>query len=312
MQISHPGRQSPRFMSKQPVAPSAVQVRGMGGMFARPRALAEDEIVTIIGRYATTAAVAEQAGFSGVQLHAAHGYLISQFLSPLTNLRDDAWGGDPGRRRRFLIEVVRAVRAAVSPGFAVALKLNSADFQRGGFTEEESLEVIAALGSESIDLLELSGGTYEASAMFDEQSRADSTVAREAFFLEFAERVRSRSRIPLMVTGGFRTAAGMAAALASGAVDVIGLARPLAVEPDLPARLLSGAADRAQPVRLATGIKKLDALVQAGWYQLQIESLSRGETPSPKLCRTKAVISYFRARKQRPALPAASPTTQAA
>jgi 2,4-dienoyl-CoA reductase-like NADH-dependent reductase (Old Yellow Enzyme family) len=297
MQINHPGRQVPRFLSREPVAPSAVGLEGTYGMFARPRALGDAEIEVIVQRFALTAAVAEAAGFDGVQIHGAHGYLISQFLSARTNLRTDRWGGSPERRRRFLLEVVKAVRAAVRPGFVVALKLNSADFQRGGFSEEESMAVVEAL--EGIDLLEISGGTYEAAAMFAERKKAASTRAREAFFLEYAEKVRSRVRGPLMVTGGFRTAGGMAAALASGAVDVVGLARPLAAEPDLPARLLAGAATEAAAIKLDTGVKKLDAVIQGGWYQMQLDRMGRGLAPDLGMSRVRAVLGYLAARSPR-------------
>jgi 2,4-dienoyl-CoA reductase-like NADH-dependent reductase (Old Yellow Enzyme family) len=295
MQINHPGRQTPRFVTREPVAPSAVALKGAGGAFARPRALTDTEIGEIIDRFAATAAVAVRAGFDGVQIHGAHGYLVSQFLSPYTNRRSDAWGGDPERRRRFLLEVVRAVRAAVGDERAVGLKLNSADFQRGGFTMEESLEVVRSL--EGVDLLEISGGTYEAAAMFEERNKAESTRRREAFFLDYAERVREVSSIPLMVTGGFRTRAGMEDAIASGATDVVGLARPLAVEPDLPGRLLDGTADAALPIRLAVGIKKLDALIQGGWYQLQLDRMGRGHPADPKLSRVRAVINYVLPRR---------------
>lgn len=159
MQINHPGRQSPRNLSRRPVAPSAIGLKGMGGAFAKPRALLEEEIFDIIARFARTAALAERAGFDGVQIHGAHGYLLSQFLSPRTNLREDAWGGDAERRRRFPLEVVRAVRAAVSSDFSVGLKLNSADFQRGGFDEDESMAFVEALSDTGVDLLEISGGT---------------------------------------------------------------------------------------------------------------------------------------------------------
>ena len=290
MQLNHPGRQSPRTVSREPVAPSAVPMRGTAGLFAPPRALAAREIEQLIARFARSAVLARDAGFAGVEIHAAHGYLVSQFLSPHTNRRDDDWGGDPERRRRFLIEVVRAVRRAVPRPFSLGIKLNSADFQRGGFGEEESLEVVAALDREDIDLLEISGGTYEAAAMFDEPS----TRAREAFFLDYAEKARAATRVPLMVTGGFRSAAGMNAALARGALDLIGLARPLAVEPDLPRRLIAGEVERAREIKLATGWKKLDALVQGAWYQQQLDRLARGTDADPKLCRLSAAVRYLR------------------
>jgi 2,4-dienoyl-CoA reductase-like NADH-dependent reductase (Old Yellow Enzyme family) len=296
-QINHPGRQVPRTLSRRPVAPSPVKMRGMLGMFARPRALSGAAIEAIIERFATTARILERAGFDGVQIHAAHGYLISQFLSPHTNRRDDAWGGDAERRRRFLLEVVRAVKARAGDGFIVSVKLNSADFQRGGFGEDESLAAAEALEREGIDLLEISGGTYESAAMFEETAPTrESSRRREAFFLAFAEAVRARVELPLMVTGGFRTAAGMEDALASGAVDIVGLARPMAAEPDLPQRLLSGEAEAARPVRLATGNKMLDGIIQGSWHQIQLLRMARGLDPDPALSRWRAFVGYFAPR----------------
>jgi len=297
MQINHPGRQSPRSLSRRPVAPSAVGVAAAGA-FATPRALESDEVHAIVQGFARAAAIAERAGFDGVQIHAAHGYLINQFLSPRTNLRDDEWGGDAERRRRFLLEIVRAVRRAVSPTFAVGVKLNSADFQRGGFDEAESMAVLEALDREGLDLLEVSGGTYESAAMFEETVPVhDSSRAREAFFMEYVEQVRARVRTPLMLTGGFRTRAGMTDALTGGAVDVVGLARPLAVEPDLPEQMLRGELDHAQPVRIATGVKLLDALLQGAWYQVQLDRMGRGEEPDAKLGRAWPLVRYFLPRR---------------
>jgi 2,4-dienoyl-CoA reductase-like NADH-dependent reductase (Old Yellow Enzyme family) len=291
MQINHPGRQVPRNIDPHPVAPSVVPMKIGGGAFARPRALEASEIEDIIARFARTAAVAKQTGFSGVQIHAAHGYLISQFLSPRTNSRDDAWGGDATRRRRFLLEIVTAVRAAVGPEFAISVKLNSADFQRGGFDEDESMAVVAALDHAGLDLLEVSGGTYERTEMFDNGGRA-STQQREAYFLDYAEKVRATTTLPLMVTGGFRSRAGMDAALATGAVDVVGLARPLAVEPDLPNRLLADASTRALSIRLDTPSKLLDAAIGGAWHQYQLKRMADGEAPDPKLSRTRALWRY--------------------
>lgn len=294
MQINHPGRQAPRNIDPRPVAPSVVPMKIGAGAFARPRALEPSEIEDIIARFARTATVAQQTGFTGVQIHAAHGYLISQFLSPLTNRRDDAWGGDATRRRRFLLDIVKAVRAAVGPELAVSVKLNSADFQRGGFDEDESMAVVAALDEAEarLDLLEISGGTYERTQMFDNSGRA-STQRREAFFLEYAEKVRARTALPLMVTGGFRSRAGMDAALATGAVDVIGLARPLAVEPDLPARLLADASTRAMSIQLGTPSKLLDAMIVGAWHQHQLRRMAEGKPPDPKLSRTGALRHYL-------------------
>lgn len=281
-QVNHPGRQSPRTLSRQPVAPSAVELQLPRKVFAPPRALQASEIVDIVGRFGRVAGACKAAGFQGVQIHGAHGYLVSQFLSPLSNLRDDDWGGDPLRRRRFLLEVVRAMRAEVGPGFPLGVKLNSADFQRGGFSEEESMEVVAALEGEGVDLLEISGGTYEKPAMAGRGAEVRaSTVAREAYFLDYARRVRGRTRLPLMLTGGFRTRAGMEAAVASGAVDVVGIARPMALEPDFPGRILRAEADDSKVEPRRTGVNVLDGLLEVAWYSYQIKRMGKGLDPDP-------------------------------
>jgi len=161
MQLNHPGRQVPKFLNAESVAPSAVPFgEQMQAMFGEPRALTIEEIEELVVRFGRSAAVAEQAGFDGVQIHGAHGYLVSQFLSPLTNLREDRYGGSAENRRRFVLEVYRSIREATGPGFGVAIKINSADFQRGGISEEESMATIRALGEAGMDFIEISGGTY--------------------------------------------------------------------------------------------------------------------------------------------------------
>ena len=248
MQISHAGRQSPKIVAQEPVAPSAVPIAMPGGQFAKPRALRGDEVEDVIARFAHSASVAQQAGFGGVQIHSAHGYLLSEFLNPRVNRRDDEWGGSLANRARLLLRILDAVRDAVGPSFPVAVKLNSSDFQKGGFTFGECLRVVEWLNEAGVDLLEISGGSYEQPRMMDldgmeapvEDARRESTRKREAYFLEYAEQVATVAKMPLMVTGGFRTGAAMTAALASGAADVIGLARPLCVEVDGPRELLAG------------------------------------------------------------------------
>lgn len=303
MQINHPGRQSPRVVSHRPVAPSPVRVEMMGPMFAMPRELRASEIESIVSRFAQTAQVAEKAGFDGVQIHGAHGYLISQFLSPRTNLRNDRWGGDSERRRAFLLEVIRAIRGAVSPHFSVGLKLNSADFQRGGFTEQESMALLRVLDHEALDMIEVSGGTYESAKMFEETvPKAQSSRQREAFFLDYVEKVRALVKTPMLLTGGFRTRTGMDIAL-SGPVDMIGLARPLAIDPEFPNRLLRGDVQTARPIRLAVGIKSIDALLQGAWYQVQMDRMGRGLEPDPDYARIWALLNYFKPRRGTPWTP---------
>lgn len=285
MQLNHAGRQTPRRVVRQPVAPSPVALRGFGGMFARPRALADAEIRALVQRFAGAAAVARDAGFAGVQVHAAHGYLASQFLSPLTNTRDDEWGGDLAGRMRFLLEVVRAIRAAVGADFSVGVKLNSADFQRGGFTLAEAMEVAQALDSAGIDLLEVSGGSYESPAMMGgEQPARKRTREREAYFMEYAQRIRAVTRVPILLTGGMRTAGVMAEAVAGGAIDAVGLGRPMAVDPDLPRKLLDGA-ERAESVHVRSRLRIIDNMLQIYWYQAQLQRMGRGHEPDPALGR---------------------------
>lgn len=284
VQLNHPGRQSPKGLNAENVSPSAVPFSpALQAFFAPPRALTEDEIVALIQRFARSAGIVKRAGFSGVQIHAAHGYLVSQFLSPLTNQRSDQWGGSAENRRRFVLEVYRAMRAEVGPTFPIGIKLNSADFQQGGFSEDESMAVIQALHEEGIDLVELSGGTYEAPAMSDQKRHRASTLAREAYFLEFAEKVRAAVPVPLMVTGGFRSLGGMATALSSGAMDLIGLARGLAIEPDLPQRLLAGQEPQYAVRPISTGIKAIDrmALMEVVWYSRQLRRMAKGQAPKP-------------------------------
>jgi 2,4-dienoyl-CoA reductase-like NADH-dependent reductase (Old Yellow Enzyme family) len=286
VQLNHPGKQATKGLNAGTLAPSAVPFRAdMQALFETPRAATQDEIEDIIQRFGRSAAICKAAGFSGVQIHGAHGYLVSQFLSPHHNRREDQWSGSPENRRRFVLAVLAEIRRQVGPDFPVAIKLNSADFQRGGFTEEESLATMQALVDAGIDLIEISGGTYEAPAMSGTLAATSkaSTVAREAYFLEFAEQARSSLKVPLMVTGGFRTAAGMNAALRSGALDVIGLARLLAIDPEAPAALLRGE-DSVQRVRpIKTGISMIDRMgvMEIFWYSLQLHRIADGGNPRP-------------------------------
>jgi len=291
MQISHAGRQTPKAISRQPVAPSAVVLEGVMGMAGVPRELERSEIDILVRRFARTASVARQAGFDGVQLHGAHGYLISQFLSPHTNRRTDEWGGSLDNRMRFLLAVVNAVRSAVGSDFTVGVKLNSADFQRGGFDEDESMRVAEVLDEQGVDFLEVSGGNYESSVMFHGTDEVrESTRKREAYFLDYVEKIRARVNIPLMLTGGFRSAEGMNAALDSGAVDIVGMARPLIIEPDLPVRLLQGRGEAAQ-IDLSARSRLLENLFQGTWYGHQIRRMGAGKEPNPQLGKWRALLA---------------------
>jgi 2,4-dienoyl-CoA reductase-like NADH-dependent reductase (Old Yellow Enzyme family) len=314
MQISHAGRQSPRLVCPEPIAPSAIALGLPGGAFAPPRAMTEAEIRDVIQRFGAAAAVAEEAGFDGVQIHAAHGYLLSEFLSPLANRRTDQWGGSLENRARILLETLRAVRRGVGAGFAVSVKLNSADFQKSGFSLEDCLAVVDLLNDEGVDLLEITGGTYEQPRMAgidgleprQDPSLSASTRAREAYFIVYAAAVRRRARMPVMATGGFRSRAAMDVALGDGEADVIGLARPMCVEPELPRRLLSdetASAERWED-RLSLGptrflsvrspiglIKAINAWGQQGWFCLAIQDLAQGRAPNVR----RSVLGAFAA-----------------
>jgi 2,4-dienoyl-CoA reductase-like NADH-dependent reductase (Old Yellow Enzyme family) len=294
MQINHPGKQAPRGLNRETVAPSPIPFSsGLSRWFSVPRALSEAEIEGIVERFGNTAGIAKKAGFSGVQIHGAHGYLVSQFLSPHHNQRSDQWGGNQKNRMRFVLAVFAQMRKQVGAHFPIGIKLNSADFQKGGFSEQESIEVIGELASAGVDLIEISGGTYEAPAMTGAGQRKESTRRREAYFLEFAEKARSEVRVPLLLTGGFRSVAAMQQALSSNAVDFIGLARPLAVEPELPQRLLMGLSATQQLQPIVTGIKSLDRMgvMEIPWYTRQLKRMGRGDDPKPNAPAIQAFVA---------------------
>lgn len=316
MQLAHAGRQTHRFVNSTRKAPSAIALSIPGIKFGTPIALTHDEIVDLVKRFADAAAVARETGFDGVQLHGAHGYLFSQFLSPLSNRRDDEWGGDLAHRARFVLETVKAMRAKVGADFPIGIKLNSADFQRGGFSFEDSQIVAGWLDEASIDLIEISGGTYEqprmtnmegAGAPAHDPYSSKASRARESYFARFGPEMRKHlKRAKLMVTGGFCTAEGMASAITHDGFDLVGLARPLCLAPEAPAALLRGEAVSLSLPELRFGlgplgpkspIKLIRTLTSAGgatWYNEQIMRLVAGKRPDPKLGFMRAFISAQR------------------
>lgn len=286
MQLNHPGKQIPSILNKEPVAPSAVPLgNGLDKAFAMPRALTDDEIVELIGRFGTAAKLAKESGFTGVQIHGAHGYLVSQFLSPRANQRTDRWGGSAENRMQFVLQVYQAIREAVGADFPVGIKLNSADFMKGGFSEEDSTQVIKALADAGIDMIEVSGGTYEAPEMQNDKRAKQSTVQREAYFMDYAEKLRKQVDVPLLVTGGFRSTAGMNAALNSGAMDFVGVGRPMAIDPALPNNAMNDAEYRLDVPHLTTGVKAFDMLAvhNINWYEQQIWRMAKNQQPNPDL-----------------------------
>lgn len=281
MQINHPGRQMQANLGQPTYAPSAIALNmgKLSKMFATPREMTPHMIKEVIQRFATTASLAEQAGFTGVEIHAAHGYLLSQFLSPLSNQRQDEWGGSLENRARILIEVVKAVRAKVLNAFAVAVKLNSADFQRGGFSADDAKAVVQMLNDLPVDLVEISGGSYEAPAMQGE-ARDGRTLAREAYFLEFAEQIQAIAKMPIMVTGGIRRKVIAEQVLQSG-VAMVGMGTALAIQPDLPNRWkndttsLQTDAPALKPITWKN--KSLGSLANMAMVRYQLRQLSQNK-----------------------------------
>lgn len=290
VQLNHPGRQTMANLGQQALAPSAValDLGQFSKMFAEPTPMSQSAIEDVIQRFAKSAALAEKAGFTGVQIHAAHGYLLSQFLSPLTNQRTDQWGGSLDNRARLLLSVVEAVRQAVTPQFCVAVKLNSADFQRGGFDTDDARQVIEWLNEWPIDLLELSGGSYEAPAMQGE-ARDGRTLAREAYFLEMAGELASVARMPVMVTGGIRRLAVVEQVLDSG-VAMAGIATALTLEPHLVRHWREGRDSHPQLPPIRWKRKALASLANMAVVRFQIDRLSRGRKPKPKVSALWALL----------------------
>jgi 2,4-dienoyl-CoA reductase-like NADH-dependent reductase (Old Yellow Enzyme family) len=306
-QLNHPGKQIPSFLAETPVAPSAISLgKGLEKGFNTPRALLDAEIVEIINQFATSARLAKEAGFTGVQIHGAHGYLVSQFLSPRHNQRDDQWGGSLENRMRFVLSVYAAIREQVGDDFPIGIKLNSADFMKGGFSEDDSMEVVQALANAGINLIEISGGTYESPSMMGKGAK-QSTIDREAYFLDYMVKVRQLVDIPLIVTGGFRSGPAMLQALQSGATDFTGLARTVAIDPEFPNKLLANDNHSMTLDNPSTGNRTMDAMVMIGitWYEEQLARIAKGKTPKANLnawivvAKTLLGAGFYAFRKRR-------------
>jgi 2,4-dienoyl-CoA reductase-like NADH-dependent reductase (Old Yellow Enzyme family) len=298
MQISHPGRQVQARMPGVVWGPSAIAVElgRHSKRFGQPVAMTNEQIEETTQRFATTAGLAERAGFDGIEVHAAHGYLLSQFLSPLVNQRTDRWGGTLENRARFLRDVVRAIRGAVRSSFAVAVKLNSADFQRGGFDADDAARVIAMLEPLGVDLVELSGGSYESPAMAGRPADAR-TVAREAYFLELAAELAKSSPLPLMLTGGITRRETAEQVLASG-VALVGMGTAIAVTPNLPDRWHARreATARLRPVKWRD--KTLASAAGMALVRHQMRRVTRDKDPTGATHPLHAFVCDQRAQRR--------------
>lgn len=284
MQINHPGRQMPANLGQPTVAPSevAMDLGNFSKQFTPPRELTAIEIDDIKNRFINAAILAEQFGFNGVQIHAAHGYLLSQFLSPITNKRKDQWGGSIENRARLLVDVVKGIRAAVGRQFAVAVKINSADFQRGGFSEDDAKAVVQMLNPLGLDVIELSGGSYEAPAM-QGSARDGRTLAREAYFLEFAKDI---------------------ATVATEGISLVGIATALALNPNLPDQWKQGQASVPELRPITWNNKVLASLAYMAMVKHQLNRVSLGRDPNANVSPALALLqqqfgTFFRTRQYR-------------
>jgi 2,4-dienoyl-CoA reductase-like NADH-dependent reductase (Old Yellow Enzyme family) len=312
MQISHAGRQTPGDLNMKPVAPSDVGLKIPGKKYGTPKPLTNEEIEDVIERFIFTAKVAHDTGFTGIQIHSAHGYLMSEFLSPDINKRDDEWGGSLENRSRILLRIINGCRKALGDNYPISVKLNSADFQKGGFSAEDSSKVASMLSEAKIDLLEISGGTYEQPRLLGldtvsinpkrSEIRKESTIAREAYFLAYTEEIKKVIDIPLMVTGGFRSRLAMETAINQGACEIVGIGRPLCSDPLSVKKLLDRSIDvlptfektlsigpgwlsQRSPFRL---IQALNAFGIQSWFYSQIRRISEGLSPDLSLNPFKA------------------------
>lgn len=295
MQISHPGRQVYGTMGTEVVSASDTKLNMEGPaakMFNTARALTGEEVYAMIKRFADTAEAAKAAGFDGVQVHAAHGYLVAQFLSPLSNHRDDEWGGPLENRARFLLEIVRAVRARTGSEFGVAVKLNSADFQRGGFDVEDAKQVVTWLNDESIDFVEISGGNYESAAMagLPTDRELSSTLSRELYFIDFAKEISEAAKMPLMVTGGVTKLETAQAALTDGGVDIIGIARSYGYNANLAADWAAGDNTHVPLPVIKSKNKTFKVLASMAMTKENLYRMGDGQPPRKKQNALLAVI----------------------
>ena len=280
VQLNHPGKQVPKTIAKETVAPSTIPLgNGLNKLFSTPRALTTSEVEELVQKFVTSAKVAKEAGFSGVQIHAAHGYLISQFLSPHDNRRTDKYGGSLENRMRFLKEIYLGMREELGKDFTIGIKINSTDFKEDGLTEEDSLKTIIELANLGLDFVEISGGTYERPAMMGATSKSTNQV----FFAEYSKKLKQKIKIPVVVTGGIRSINAMNTLLNDNTTDFIGIARPLTIDPNIPNKIKQGTYTIVETTRVSTGVKKLDkifgSLLGIVYYQVLMQNIAKGKEP---------------------------------
>ncbi|MCP1676979.1 2,4-dienoyl-CoA reductase-like NADH-dependent reductase (Old Yellow Enzyme family) [Natronocella acetinitrilica] len=279
-QLGHAGALAHPPLS-MPKGPSPLDVEGL-----RCEGMSAEEVAALPAQYAEAAAQAKALGFTGVQIHAGHGFLLSQFLSPLFNQRSDAWGGDVRARTRVVVEIVAAVRQQVGPAFPVGIKINTSDQLVGGLTADEGLEVVRILDGTSLDLIEFSGGTY-----FPGAPSASDSLGGGPYFIDFARRARPLTRKPLVTTGGFKTRDQVVEAVASGVTDAVGLARALVLDPALPARWISAMNEEVDDPSFPRFRDPPPEGITA-WYTQRLTAIGEDEEGDYGLSLQEAIAAY--------------------
>lgn len=276
-QINCAGRQTTRFVNGKPIAPSPIRLKGKLGFFAKPRQMSKNDILEYIDRYGNTAEILKEAGFTGIQIHAAHGYLISQFLSPRTNKRKDEFGGDIAGRAKFLYEIYKSIRSKVGEDFPVAVKINSSDYTKGGFSEEDCISVIRELSSMGIDLIEVSGGTYDNLAFL---SGTQSTKEKNGpYFAEFAKLLEDNFPTPIMLTGGIHDNTNAKSILEQKYADMVGLARPFLIESDLGKNFMNEETFSVSSPPLPQSSGPFSWMLEGGFYSKYLINMATKKKP---------------------------------
>jgi len=283
-QLGHAGALSHAPIS-QPKGPSALDIEGL-----QCAAMSIEDVQDLPRIFAKTASHAKSAGFSGVLLHAGHGFLLSQFLSPLFNRRTDGYGGSIEARCRIVLEVIREVRRSVGPSFPVGIRINSTDQLEGGLTEVDALEVVRLVDQTSIDLIDISGGTY-----FPGAKASSDGSGRGPYFLDFARRAKGITKVPLMLTGGFKKREQAVNAVASGAADMVGLARAMVLNPRLAKEWLTDAGGDPE-------FPRFDSNPPGGitaWYTMRLAALGEDREDTFRLDLPAAMRIYADRDEQR-------------
>lgn len=284
-QLGHAGALAHGPLSN-PKGPSPLNIEGL-----HCDGMSLTEIHDLPHTYAQAARLAQKAGFGGVQIHAGHGFLFSQFLSPLFNHRTDAYGGSIQGRFRVIGEVIDAVRSAVGPAFPIGIKINSTDKLEGGLTADDALQIVQLLDETTVDLIDISGGTYFPGAA----SSSEGTSSAGPYFLDFAGQAKKVTSIPIMLTGGFETRDQAEKALADSSADAISLGRSMVLNSSLANTWLSDAGGDPD-------FPTFDAPPRGGvtaWYSMRLTALGEDREETFVLNPTDALEAYDKRDAQR-------------